>query len=162
MAVLGIRQHEYGFNSGEVAVDDSHRCFIGHVDLGANSLDDRVSTDLLAIVDQQTDAPTGNRNAVRNPRVGKRLFDEFDSAGNRQQCRLGGVVHDDNVAFVKKVARALDNVDAYPIVSFYGARGADAVRTYGIPTAAELDRYHALGLRVIVGHLNVSTIYAVL
>lgn len=32
------------------------------------------------------------------------------------------------------------------------ARGADAVRTYGIPTIAELDRYHMLGLRVIVGH----------
>jgi len=32
------------------------------------------------------------------------------------------------------------------------ARGADTVRTYAAPTIAELDRFHELGLRVIVGH----------
>ncbi|MFM7206261.1 MAG: hypothetical protein ACKO4T_06310 [Planctomycetaceae bacterium] len=32
------------------------------------------------------------------------------------------------------------------------ARGANTVRTYAAPTTADLDRLHALGLRVIVGH----------
>jgi hypothetical protein len=32
------------------------------------------------------------------------------------------------------------------------ARGANTVRTYAAPSIAELDRYQALGLRVIVGH----------
>jgi len=49
-------------------------------------------------------------------------------------------------------ARPIRGICGGPRLADAAAWGADAVRTYGIPTTAELDRYHELGLRVIVGH----------
>lgn len=50
------------------------------------------------------------------------------------------------------VARPIRGVCGSQRLADAVARGADCVRTYSAPTVAELDRYHALGLRVIVGH----------
>ena len=111
MAVRRVRQHEHRFDSSEVSVDDGHRRFVGDVDLGANPLDDRVRADLLAIVDQQSDTPIGDGDAVRDSGIRQGLFDELDSTRDRQQRGFSGVVDDDDVDLVKKVARALDDVE---------------------------------------------------
>lgn len=68
-------------------------------------------------------------------------------------CLAAACLADDAVTRTRSfVDRPIRGVCGDPRLADAVARGADAVRTYATPTRAELDRYQALGLRVIVGH----------
>lgn len=78
----------------------------------------------------------------------------FAATGGHQaaatDARESGVAHGPRTAAL--VAAPLKGICGGTRLADAVARGADAIRTYTAPTVAELDRFQALGLRVIVGH----------
>ena len=67
-------------------------------------------------------------------------------------CCIGLAGEDRAARLVRFRDRPIQGICGGPRLADAATRGADAVRTYGVPSIAELDRFHALGLRVIVGH----------
>jgi len=67
-------------------------------------------------------------------------------------CCIGLAGEDRAARLARFRDRPIHGICGGPRLADAATRGADAVRTYGVPSIAELDRFHALGLRVIVGH----------